>query len=98
MEANMVTPGGDNCMKAVDADAIRKARGTVVGQLGKLRRVGNPPTAAFATDSGGSQPPRRLPACPTSRRDATFVSCPKRVPPPCNPTPSKRAKSLWRYN
>src|ERR1019366_6694137 len=32
--------------------------------IGRTQRV--PP--AFATDSGGSQPPRRLPACPTSRR------------------------------
>src|ERR1019366_3743233 len=39
-----------------------------VGQLGKLRPIGNRPTAAFEWDSGGSQPPRRLPACPTSRQ------------------------------
>src|ERR1017187_2809808 len=32
--------------------------------IGRTQRV--PP--AFAPDSGGSQPPRRLPACPTSRQ------------------------------
>src|SRR5450759_191769 len=64
----------------VDADAIhqqnglnlsvwvRKAGGTVVGQLGKLRPIGNRPTAAFTPGSGGNQPPRRLPACPTLRQ------------------------------
>src|ERR1017187_2513169 len=37
-----------------------------VGQLDKLRPIGNRPTAALARDSGGNQPPRRLPTCPTS--------------------------------
>jgi hypothetical protein len=47
---------------------VTHGRGAVVGQLGKLRPIGNRPTVAFAADSGGSQPPRRLPACPTSRQ------------------------------
>src|ERR1035441_8726011 len=46
----------------------RHGSGRYVGQLGKLRPIGNRPTAAFEWDSGGSQPPRRLPACPTSRQ------------------------------
>src|ERR1039458_2914987 len=45
---------------------VHKARGAVVGQLGKLRPIVNRPdpegTPAFGMDSGGSQPPRRLPA------------------------------------
>ena len=40
---------------------VRKA-GAFVGQLGKLRPIVNRPTAAHAPDSGGGQPPRRLPA------------------------------------
>src|ERR1022692_56787 len=35
-------------------------------QLGKLRPIVNRPTAALAPDSGGSQPPRRPRACPTT--------------------------------
>jgi hypothetical protein len=44
----------------------------VVGQLGKLRPIVNRPTAAFAPDSGGSQPPRWLPACPTGYAPVIF--------------------------
>src|ERR1017187_9210188 len=33
-----------------------------------VRPIGTRPTAAFAPDSGGSQPPRRMPACPISRQ------------------------------
>src|ERR1022692_1892137 len=43
--------------------------------IGRTQRV--PP--AFAPDSGGSQPPRRLPACPTSRQRFHFY-----VVPPCH--------------
>src|ERR1019366_8866509 len=38
--------------------------------IGRTQRV--PP--AFAPDSGGSQPPRRLPACPTSRQRFHFYA------------------------
>src|ERR1035441_10408303 len=41
-------------------------------QLGKLRPIVNRPDAALAPDGGGSQPPRRLPACPTSRQRFHF--------------------------
>jgi len=41
---------------------VRKGGGALVGQLGKLLPIVNRPTAAFAAGSGGSQPPRRLPA------------------------------------
>src|ERR1039458_7408822 len=51
---------------------VRQAGGAPVGQLGKLRPIVNRPTAAIAADSGGSQPPRRLPACPTSRQRFHF--------------------------
>src|SRR5450759_4036122 len=76
----------------VDADAIhrqkgfnpsacvRQAGGAFVGQLGKLRPIVNRPTAAFTPDSGGSQPPRRLPACPTSRqRFHLYVAHPREI-------------------
>jgi hypothetical protein len=51
---------------------VRKAAGAFVGQLGKLRPIVNRPDAALAPDGGGSQPPRRLPACPTSRQRFHF--------------------------
>src|ERR1017187_7900523 len=51
---------------------VRKAAGAFVGQLGKLRPIINRPDAALAPDGGGSQPPRRLPACPTSRQRFHF--------------------------
>src|ERR1039457_3996571 len=51
---------------------VRQAGGAPVGQLGRLRPIVNRPTAAIAADSGGSQPPRRLPACPTSRQRFHF--------------------------
>src|ERR1019366_3036362 len=51
---------------------VRKAAGAFVGQLGKLRPIVNRPNAALAPDGGGSQPPRRLPACPTSRQRFHF--------------------------
>jgi hypothetical protein len=40
----------------------RQAEGAVVGQLGKLRPIGNRPTGTLARDGGGRQPPRMLPA------------------------------------
>jgi hypothetical protein len=46
---------------------VHKAGGAVVGQL-KLRPIANRPTTAFAPASGGNQPPRRIPSCPTSRQ------------------------------
>src|ERR1035437_6327625 len=80
--------GGWQCLRVrdtkVDAEAIhqqnglnpsvcvRKAAGAFVGQLGKLRPIVNRPDAALAPDGGGSQPPRRLPACPTSRQRFHF--------------------------
>src|ERR1035438_9274154 len=51
---------------------VRKAAGAFVGQLGKLRPIVNRPDVALAPDGGGSQPPRRLPACPTSRQRFHF--------------------------
>src|ERR1039457_1447447 len=51
---------------------VRKAAGAFVGQLGKLRPIVNGREAALAPDGGGSQPPRRLPACPTSRQRFHF--------------------------
>src|ERR1700676_361994 len=45
-----------------------------VRQLGKLRPIANRPTAALAPYSGGSQPPRRLPACPTSRSNSLYLA------------------------
>ena len=39
--------------------------GQAVGQVVNLRPIGNRPTAALALESGGSQPPRSLPSCPT---------------------------------
>ena len=51
---------------------VRKAAEAFVGQLGKLRPIVNRPDAALAPDGGGSQPPRRLPACPTSRQRFHF--------------------------
>src|ERR1039457_2232105 len=51
---------------------VRKAAGAFVGQLGKLRAIVNRADAALAPDGGGSQPPRRLPACPTSRQRFHF--------------------------
>src|ERR1039458_2658896 len=63
---------------------VRKVAGAFVGQLGKLRPIVNRPDAALAPDGGGSHPPRRLPACPTSRqRDrqprAVVVTTPPRL-------------------
>ena len=38
----------------------------VVGQVGNLQRVGNPPgTARTQAPSAGCQPARRIPSCPT---------------------------------
>src|ERR1039457_890592 len=51
---------------------VRKAAGAFVGQLCKLRPIVNRPDAALAPDGGGSQPPRRLLACPTSRQRFHF--------------------------
>src|SRR5664280_2311708 len=53
---------------------------------GKLRPIDNRPDAALAPDGGGSQPPRRLPACPTSRQRFHFyvVHPGGRVQPPCS--------------
>src|ERR1035438_7099458 len=51
---------------------VRKAAGAFVGQLGQLRPIVKRPDAALAPDGGGSQPPRRLPACPTSRQRFHF--------------------------
>ena len=55
---------------------VRKAAGAFVGQLGRgtlwVRPIVNRPDAALAPDGGGSQPPRRLPACPTSRQRFHF--------------------------
>jgi hypothetical protein len=51
---------------------VHKAGGAVVGQLGKLRPIVNRPTVAFAPESGGSQPPRRIPSCPSSRQRFHF--------------------------
>src|ERR1022692_2560925 len=59
---------------------VRRAVGAFVGQLGKLRPIVNRPDAALAPDGGGSQPPRRLPACPTSRQRFHFY-----VVHPCLP-------------
>src|ERR1039458_2893767 len=63
----------DSSAKRLESERrCTQGRGALVGQLGKLRPIGNRPdpegTPAFAPDSGGSQPPRRLPACPTSRQ------------------------------
>ena len=54
---------------------VRKAECAVVGQLGKLRTIGNRPTDTLALDGGGRQPPRRLPACPTARAAVPFLCC-----------------------
>src|ERR1022692_1933119 len=43
-------------------------------QLGKLRPIVNRSTVALAPDSGGSQPPLRLPACPHDASYSTFMS------------------------
>src|ERR1017187_10529972 len=51
---------------------VRKAAEAFVAQLGKLRPIVNRPDAALAPDGGGIQPPRRLPACPTSRQRFHF--------------------------
>ena len=40
----------------------RKAEGAVVGQLGKLRPIGNRSTGTLARDGGGRRPPRRMPS------------------------------------
>jgi hypothetical protein len=61
----------------------RKAEGAVVGQLGKLRPIGNRPTGALKRDGGGRQPPRRLPAWPTA---------PAAVPLPCRTAPRARKR------
>src|ERR1019366_5169899 len=65
---------------------VRKAAGAFVGQLGKLRPIVNRPDAALAPHGGGSQPPRRLPACPTSRQRFHFYGAHPggRVQPPCS--------------
>src|ERR1017187_5347662 len=50
-----------------------QGRSASVGQLVRLRPIVNRPTGAFAADSGGKQPPRRLPACPTAFRRILFL-------------------------
>src|ERR1035441_7006604 len=49
-------------------------RARLWGGLVSCGRLSNRPTAALARDSGGSQPPRRLPARPTLRPRA-YASC-----------------------
>src|ERR1035438_781216 len=65
----------------------------VVGQLGKLRPIVNRPTAALRANSGGSQPPRGMPSCPTSRRRFHFYAAhpsPPSQPRRVNRTPYGR--------
>src|ERR1017187_8008722 len=45
----------------------RDERCRLVGQVGNLRRVGNPPAGACQWPPGaGCQPARRIPSCPTN--------------------------------
>ena len=42
-----------------------RSRLPIVGQLGKLRPIGNRPTGTLSPNGGGGQLPRRRPSCPT---------------------------------
>src|SRR5579862_3417679 len=47
-----------------------------VGQVGNLRRVGNPPGGVQTRPSAGCQPARRMPSCPTCIAALLLLSAP----------------------
>src|ERR1035441_1798607 len=58
----VITPSISRRPKA----ATSRNDGAVVGQVGNLRRVGNPPEPLLNRPAGaGCQPARRIPSCPT---------------------------------
>ena len=65
------------CDIRIEAKTIQPGWGGAVGQIGKLRPIVNRlsigKNAHVYLTSGGSQPPRRLPPCPTSRQLIYFL-------------------------
>src|ERR1017187_9076274 len=97
----VITPSISRRPKA----ATSRNDGAVVGQVGNLRRVGNPPEPLVNRPaSAGCQPARRIPSCPTinvgywASRRTKWQWAKARAPQRRTPSRSKLGQTLTSVN